>query len=96
MYKLIIADDEALARAGLYYLVDWNAIGYEVVGVFEDGKEILTYLEDKRADVVLADISMYQVTGLEVAGVIREKYPWMKVVLLSGYQEFEYAPSEYF
>lgn len=91
MYKLIIADDEALVRAGLYYLMDWQAIGFEVVAVFEDGRDILNFLEDQRADVVLADISMYQVTGLEVAGVIHEKYPWMKVVLLSGYQEFEYA-----
>lgn len=91
MYKLIIADDEALVRAGLYYWNDWNAIGFEVVALLEDGSDVLKFLEEQRADVVLADISMYQVTGLEVANVVREKYPWMKVVLLSGYQEFEYA-----
>lgn len=91
MYKLIIADDEALMRAGLYYRNDWNSIGFEVVAVLEDGSDVLEFLEEQRADVLLADISMYRVSGLEVAKVIREKYPWMKVVLLSVYQEFEYA-----
>ena len=91
MYKLIIADDEALIRAGLGLRNDWKDIGFEVVAILEDGSDVLKYLEEKRADVVLADISMYQVSGLEVAKVINEKYPWMKVVLLSGYREFEYA-----
>lgn len=91
MYKLIIADDEALMRAGLYYRNDWNSMGFEVVAVLEDGSDVLEFLEEQRADVLLADISMYRVSGLEVAKVIREKYPWMKVVLLSVYQEFEYA-----
>lgn len=91
MYKLIIADDEAFIRAGLAYGIDWKSMGFEVVAVLEDGSDVLEFLEEQRADVVLADISMYQVTGLEVANVIREKYPWMKVVLISGYREFEYA-----
>lgn len=91
MYKLIIADDEALIRAGLYYRNDWNAMGYEVIAMLEDGGDVLKLLEEQRADVLLTDICMYQVTGLQAANIIREKYPWMKVVLLSGYKEFEYA-----
>ena len=91
MYQVIIADDEALIRAGLYYRNDWNAMGFEVVAMLEDGEDILKFLEKQRADVLLTDICMYQVSGLQVASIIREKYPWMKVVLLSGYREFEYA-----
>ena len=91
MYKLIIADDEALIRAGLYYRNDWNAMGYEVIAMLEDGSDVLKLLEEQRADVLLTDICMYQVSGLQAANIIREKYPWMKVVLLSGYKEFEYA-----
>lgn len=48
-------------------------------------------MEEQRADVLFTDICMYQVSGLQVANIIKEKYPWMKVVLLSGYKEFEYA-----
>ncbi len=91
MYRLIIADDEALIRAGLFYRNDWSAMGFEVAAMLEDGSDVLKFLEEQRADVLLTDICMYQVSGLEVAGIIREKYPWMKVILLSGYREFEYA-----
>ena len=91
MYRLIIADDEPLIRAGLYYRNDWNQLGFEVAAMLEDGSDVLKYLEKERVDVLLTDICMYQVSGLEAAAQIREKYPWMKIVLLSGYREFEYA-----
>ncbi len=91
MYRLIIADDEALIRAGLFYRNNWQEMGFEVAAMLEDGKEVLTLLEEQRVDVLLTDICMYQVSGLELANTIHEKYPWMKVILLSGYQEFEYA-----
>lgn len=91
MYRLIIADDEPMIRAGLYYRNDWNAMGFQVVALLEDGSDVMDFLEKERADVLLTDIRMYQMTGLEAAELIREKYPWMKVVLLSGYREFEYA-----
>lgn len=91
MYRVIIADDEPLIRAGLYYRNDWNAMGFEVAAMLEDGSDVLKFLEEQRVDVLLTDICMYQVSGLEAAAAIREKYPWMKVVLLSGYREFEYA-----
>ena len=91
MYRVIIADDKALIRAGLFYRNDWNAMGFEVAALLEDGSDVLEFLEKERADVLLADICMYSVSGLEAAKVIQEKYPWMKVVLISGYQEFEFA-----
>ena len=91
MYRVIIADDEPLIRAGLYYRNDWAAMGFEVAAMLEDGSDVLDFLEKERADVLLTDICMYQVSGLEAAGMIRERYPWMRVVLLSGYREFDYA-----
>ncbi|MBO5069192.1 MAG: response regulator [Roseburia sp.] len=91
MYRLIIADDEALIRAGLFYRNNWKEMGFEVVAMLEDGTDVLKILEEQRVDVLLTDICMYQVSGLELANIIQEKYPWMKVVLLSGYREFEYA-----
>lgn len=91
MYKVIIADDEPFIRAGLFHRIDWTSMGFEVLEVFEDGRDVLKCLENQRADVLLTDISMNHVSGLEVAKIIKEKYPWMKVILLSGYQEFEYA-----
>lgn len=91
MYKVIIADDKALIRAGLFYRNNWKEMGYEVTALLEDGADVLEFLERERADVLLADICMYSVSGLEAAKVIQGKYPWMKVVLISGYQDFEFA-----
>ena len=91
MYQLIIADDEPLIRAGLYYRNNWKEMGFEVAAMLEDGSDVLQFLEENRADVLLTDICMFQVSGLEAAAKIRETYPWMRVVLLSGYREFEYA-----
>ena len=91
MYRVIIADDEPLIRAGLYYRNDWEQMGFEVAAMLEDGSDVLKFLEGERVDVLLTDICMYQVSGLEAAALIREKYPWMKIILLSGYREFEYA-----
>jgi len=91
LYRLIIADDEDLIRTGLLCRNNWKEMGFEVVATLEDGSDVLALMEKERIDVVLTDICMYQVTGLEVARVIQEKYPWVKVVLLSGFREFEYA-----
>ena len=91
MYKVIIADDEPLIRAGLGFRNNWEAMGFEVTAILEDGTDVMKFLESNRADVLLTDICMYQMSGLEVAEKVRTLYPWMKVVLLSGYKEFEYA-----
>lgn len=91
MYRLIIADDEPLIREGLTRRREWGELGFEVVAGLEDGGDVLTFLKLQSADVVLADIRMYQVSGLEVAKEIGRHYPWMKVLLLSGYREFTYA-----
>lgn len=91
MYHMIIADDEPLIRTGLLYRNNWNEMVFEVDALLEDGSDVLKYLDEHRVDVLLTDICMYQISGLEAAAQIREKYPWMKIVLLSGYREFEYA-----
>lgn len=91
MYKVIIADDEPLIRAGLGFRNNWEAMGFEVAAILEDGTDVMKFLESNRADVLLTDICMYQMSRLEVAEKVRTLYPWMKVVLLSGYKEFEYA-----
>ena len=55
MYRVIIADDEALIRAGLFYRNDWSAMGFEVAAMLEDGSDVLKFLETQRADVILTE-----------------------------------------
>ena len=91
MYRLIIADDEKRIRNGLWHSVDWAKLGFEVTGVFSDGSEILESLQHARADVILTDIKMTKVSGLDVAKYVHEHKLPCHVVLVSGHREFELA-----
>lgn len=91
MYKLIIADDEKRIRQGLKNIVDWESLGFEVSEMFSDGQDVIEYLDYMVPDVILTDIKMNHVSGLEVAKYVFEHQISCKVVLVSGYQEFELA-----
>lgn len=91
MYKVLIVDDEEIIRHGLAERVDWAAIGFTLVGACADGREAMDVADRERPDVVLTDICMPAVDGLELALWTQEHLPLAIVVILSGYDEFEYA-----
>jgi two-component system, response regulator YesN len=91
MYRLIIVDDEEIIRNGLAGNVDWPSMGFDIHGLFEDGKDAIEFLSRHPVDVVLTDVRMYEVSGLELAQHISEHFPQTVVIILSGYREFEYA-----
>lgn len=91
MYSVAIVDDEAAIRNGLATRIDWTALGYTIAGTFEDGEDVLAFLNGQPVDVVLTDIRMAVVSGLDVARELSTRHPNTEVVLLSGYREFEYA-----
>lgn len=91
MYKMVIADDEKIIRLGLKNVVDWAELGFEISEIFTDGQEIIEYLDYMVPDVILTDIKMSHVSGLDVAKFVFEHKIPCKVVLISGYQEFELA-----
>lgn len=93
MYSLVIAEDELTTRWGLVNMVKWNELGFRVDGEFSDGQEVLAYLENSKPDVILTDIKMNRVSGLDIAKFVAEKQLPVQVVLLSGYREFSYAQS---
>jgi two-component system response regulator YesN len=91
MYKILIADDEANVREGIRDNLNWHELGFEVVGDFENGLEVIQALEQLQPDVVLTDINMPFVDGLEVSRYLFEHFPHTKVIILTGYDEFDYA-----
>lgn len=91
MYRLIIADDEKRIRQGLKNIVDWEGLGFEVTELFSDGQDVIEYLDYMMPDVILTDIKMNHLSGLEVAKYVFDHQLPCKVVLVSGYQEFELA-----
>ncbi|KRE47062.1 response regulator transcription factor [Paenibacillus sp. Soil522] len=90
MFTILIVDDEAGIRDGLASL-NWQTIGYEVAGVAAHGLEALAFMEERPVDVILTDIRMPFMDGLQLLGAVKEKYPFVKVIILSGYDDFEYA-----
>ncbi len=90
-YRFLIIDDEPVVREGIARNIDWPAHGFELVGACRDGREGMEAIEELHPDVVLTDICMPFVDGLELATFIAERYPGTKTILLTGYDEFEYA-----
>ncbi len=91
MYKVLIVDDEEIIRRGLAERVDWEGIGFRLVGACADGREAMDVAEREQPDVVLTDICMPAADGLELALWAQDHLPQTIVVILSGYDEFEYA-----
>lgn len=90
-YSVVIVDDEALARAGLYSLIDWNARGFEIVGEAENGEEGRKLVERLKPDLAIVDIRMPVLDGIALMEAIRTASPETRVIVLSSYDEFEYA-----
>lgn len=91
MYKLILVDDEADVREGVLREIDWAACGFQVADVAENGREALEMAERVAPDVVVTDIRMPFMDGLQLSEEIRRLYPAAKIIILTGYDEFNYA-----
>jgi two-component system response regulator YesN len=90
MLKVLIAEDEDIIRKGLAYTIDWLSIGYVLVGEAANGEEGIEKIKELKPDVVLADIMMPKVNGLEMIRRAREEVRF-KSVILTSYAEFDYA-----
>lgn len=91
MYKIIIAEDEIEVREGIRDNMDWQSLGYKFVADCENGSVALEAIERLLPDVVLTDINMPFVNGIELAQNITALHPHIKFIFLTGYDDFEYA-----
>ncbi|HBF36398.1 MAG TPA: DNA-binding response regulator [Firmicutes bacterium] len=91
MYKLVIVDDETEIRDGLCNYFPWDQLGFKVTAQFENGLQALEYLQHETIDVLLCDIKMPFMNGLELAKELKVRNSRVKILLLSGYREFDYA-----
>lgn len=90
-YKVILADDEEEVLQSIQRKLEWGKYGFEVVETFLNGSDVMEFLETQEADLVITDIRMPFMDGIEVAKRISERYPQIKVIILSGYGDFNYA-----
>ena len=92
MLKVLLVDDEPFILQGLKLLVDWEKEGFRIAGTAANGMEALAFLKKEKVDLVIADIFLARMTGLELLEHIRkEKISDAYFVILSGYAEFSFA-----
>lgn len=89
--KVVIVDDEFIMRQGMKHMLDWEKEGYQIVGEATNGKEGLELIEAVRPDIVLADIVMPVLDGIEFSKILKASFPQVQLIILSSYDKFEYV-----
>ena len=91
MYSIMIVEDEYLVRQGIASLVNYEQFGMQVIAQAENGIEAWQKFQDNPADILLTDINMPQMNGLELSKLVRDQAPKCHIVFLTGYDDFDYA-----
>lgn len=93
MYKLVIVDDELSARAGLKDCFDWSEFEIEVAGEADNGIKALEVIQKVKPDIVITDVKMPKMDGIKLSAELSRLYKNIKIIFISGYDEFEYLKS---
>ena len=91
MYKVLLVDDEILVRKAIGKKLEWNQLGFELVGDCENGKDAIEFVKEHPVDVVLTDICMPHIDGMGLSKWLYENCPQTTIIIFSGYSDFEYA-----
>ena len=91
MYKVMIIDDEKAVRQLLRASIDWESLGLEVAGEAASGIEAINTIDDINPDIVFVDVCMPFMNGIEFTRAATARYPELMVIVLTGYDDFEYA-----
>lgn len=91
MLKVFLVEDEFVVREGIKNNIDWKSHGYEFCGEASDGELAFPMIQKLKPDIVITDIRMPFMDGLTLSRLIKRDFPWMEIIILTGYGEFEYA-----
>jgi two-component system response regulator YesN len=91
MYKVFLVEDEIVVREGIRNSIPWEKTSYTLAGEAPDGEMALSIIRDIKPDILITDIRMPFMDGLTLARIVKKTLPWIKIIILSGHDEFEYA-----
>ena len=91
MKKVVIIDDNALSAEGIAQNICWDKMGVSLAGIYYDGQSVLEQIDEIQPDIIISDIKMPGISGLEMTRAILAKYINMKIILVSAYNDFHSA-----
>lgn len=91
MLKVFLVEDEIVMREGIKNNINWTEEGFEFAGEASDGELAYPLIQKTRPDILITDIKMPFMDGLELSRLIKQEMPDIRIIILSGYDEFEYA-----
>ena len=91
MYKVFVVEDEIVVREGIRNSIPWENTSFTLTGEAPDGEMALTMIQDIKPDILITDIRMPFMDGLELSRIVNKNFPLIKIVIISGHDEFEYA-----
>ena len=91
MLKVFLVEDEYVVREGIKNNVDWTSHGFEFCGEAGDGELAYSMIQKIKPDIVITDIKMPFMDGLTLSRMIKEAFPWIEIILLTGYEDFSFA-----
>ena len=91
MEKVMLVEDEEFILQGIRYIIEWKEMSMEVVHMAHNGREALELFKKEPVDIVVTDVEMPFMSGLELMEEIRKLSPRTRCIILSGYDEFEYC-----
>jgi two-component system response regulator YesN len=91
MYKVFLVEDEIVVREGIRNNIPWDKTAYTLAGEAPDGEMALSSIRDIKPDILITDIKMPFMDGLSLSSIVKKTLPWIKIIILSGHDEFEYA-----
>lgn len=89
--RILIVEDEQEIRQGIRHMTNWSYYGFEIVGEASNGKQALEVIRKLRPHIILTDIRMPEMDGVQLTKTIQVQYPDIKVIVLSGYSDYEYV-----
>ena len=91
MYSVFVVEDEIVTREGIRNSIPWDNTRFSLVGEAPDGEMALHAIREMKPDILITDIRMPFMDGLTLARIVKEDMPWVKIIILSGHDEFQYA-----
>lgn len=91
MYSVFLVDDEPIVLEGIRTKINWETSGFTFAGEATDGEIALSMILELKPDILITDIKMPFMDGLELSAAIKKLQPWIKIIILSGHDEFDYA-----